>query len=218
MIPWASWSGRLPVTEKIGGSSPLGIAARGDETEVCPTLARGLPLKQVYVGSIPTASTCRPCRARCAFARRAARAEVRVRPWCSSNTPLFQSGFAGANPAGCTVGDRLIYERAHDVAVAYRLAMADVWVRLPLGALVGDELIENIRPCDVVAACRLGMTDVWVRFPPGALFVNAGHGTPTGSCDQAQTLVCVGSNPSRATPASAGNDCLRTRGGPPGCL
>lgn len=24
-VPWASWSGRLPVTEKIGGSSPLGI-------------------------------------------------------------------------------------------------------------------------------------------------------------------------------------------------
>ena len=30
------------------------------------------------------------------------------------------------------------------------------------------------------------------------------HGTPTGSCDQAQTLVCVGSNPSRATPATPG--------------
>ena len=58
-----------------------------------------------------------------------------VRPWCSSNTPLFQSGFAGATPAGCTVGSRSIYERAHDVAVAYCLAMADVWVRLPLGAL-----------------------------------------------------------------------------------
>jgi hypothetical protein len=55
---------------------------------VYPTLARSLPLKQVHVGSIPTASTV-----------------------------------------------RLSDERAHDVAVAYRLAMADVWVRLPLGAL-----------------------------------------------------------------------------------
>src|SRR5438477_121587 len=29
----------------------------GGFTEVCPTLARGLTLNQVYVGSIPTAST-----------------------------------------------------------------------------------------------------------------------------------------------------------------
>ena len=92
-----------------------------------------------------------------------------MRLWCSSNTPLFQSGFAGANPAGCTVGDRLIEERAHDVAVAYRLAIADVWGQIPLGALVDDELRNSLRPCDVVAAFRLGMADVWVRLPPGAL-------------------------------------------------
>src|SRR6478735_7831609 len=41
------------------------------------------------------------------------------------------------------------------------------------------------------------MADVWVRLPLGALL--RWHGTPIGSCDQAQTLVCVGSNPSRAT-------------------
>jgi hypothetical protein len=38
-------------------------------------------------------------------------------------------------PPDALVDDRPIYNRAHDVAVAYRLAMADVWVRLPLGAL-----------------------------------------------------------------------------------
>lgn len=37
MIPWASWSGRLPVTEEIGGSSPLGIAA-GSEREQAASL------------------------------------------------------------------------------------------------------------------------------------------------------------------------------------
>ena len=68
----------------------------------------------------------------------------------------------------------LVCDCAHDVAVAYRLAMADVWVRLPLGALDDVELISGLRPCDVVAACRLGMADVRVRFPPRAL--NQGSG------------------------------------------
>lgn len=62
----------------------------------------------------------------------------------------------------------------------------------------------TVRPCDVVAACRLGMTDVWVRFPPRALVVNATARYANRQCGQAQTLACVGSNPSRATPASAG--------------
>ena len=50
---------RPPVERKGAGSTPVWTAARKRalEMEVCPTLARGLPLKQVYVGSIPTAST-----------------------------------------------------------------------------------------------------------------------------------------------------------------
>lgn len=65
-----------------------------------------------------------------------------VRPWCRSNTPLCHGGDAGATPAGCSelIDNRLRDQRAHDVAVAYRLAMADVRVRLPLGALPSAEL------------------------------------------------------------------------------
>lgn len=54
------------------------------------------------------------------------------------------------------------------LTAACGLAMAEVRVQIPLGAL-GNELRSDIGPCDVVAACRLGMTDVWVRFPPRAL-------------------------------------------------
>ena len=38
--------------------------------------------------------------------------------------------------------DRLF--RAHDVAVAYRLAMAKVWVQLPLGALNTNALVVQL--------------------------------------------------------------------------
>jgi hypothetical protein len=45
------------VNGKDAGATPVGAAAQEGKLEVCPTLARGLSLKQVYVGSIPTAST-----------------------------------------------------------------------------------------------------------------------------------------------------------------
>src|SRR5262245_12962361 len=77
-------SGRLPVKEKIGGSNPLGTAARKGVLEVWPTPARHPPLKRDHVGSTPTAST--DC----------------VRG-VAANTPPCHGGNAGATPAGCSV-------------------------------------------------------------------------------------------------------------------
>lgn len=109
-----------------------------------PTLARAPPLQRIDVGSIPTAST--DC----------------VRGVAATGHPPTVASRVQSPP------DALDCVRAHDVTAACRLAMADVWVRLPLGAL------------RIVAARYAN------RY-----------------CGQAQTLVFVGSTPTRATAASA---------------
>ena len=54
----------------------------------------------------------------------------------AAKTPLSYSGYAGSSPARCSRSLTIQQPTsAHDVAAAYCLAMADVWVRLPLGAL-----------------------------------------------------------------------------------
>ena len=52
---------------------------------------------------------------------------------------------------------------AHDVAVAYRLAMAKVWVRLPLGALSGYALVVQW------LRLRCGMAAIRVQLSSSAL-------------------------------------------------
>jgi hypothetical protein len=100
-------------------SGPLPGNGRRSELEVCPTLARSLPLKQVYVGSIPTAST----------------VGVDAPVVSIGSIRLCHGRGAGSTPARCSAS-KMNKKRAHDVAVAYRLAKADVWVQLPLGALL----------------------------------------------------------------------------------
>lgn len=75
---------------------------------------------------------------------------------------------------------------AHDVAAACRLAMADVWVRLPLGAL----FTFNVGMFNVKGG-SLPLT--WNVKRESARYANR-------YCDQAQTLVFVGSIPTRAIP------------------
>jgi hypothetical protein len=54
-------------------------------------------------------------------------------------------------------------EGAHDVAAACRLAMAEVWVRLPLGASC------NRHGTPIGRAAELKPRSVWVRLPPVSL-------------------------------------------------
>lgn len=67
--------------------------------------------------------------------------------WSSSGEDsafvMRQRGFESHPVLSASLTIRLQYVRAHDVAVAYRLAMADVRVRLPLGTWLSARSIHT---------------------------------------------------------------------------
>ena len=60
-----------------------------------------------------------------------------------------QSGSGRSDKRVSTIFDNLVIRSAHDVVVAYCLAMAEVWVQFPLGALSNECRTRCDRRCEV---------------------------------------------------------------------
>lgn len=166
-----------------------------------PTLARAPPLKRIDVGSIPTAST--DC----------------IRGVAATGYPPTVASRVQSPP------DALDCVRAHDVTAACRLAMADVWVRLPLGALLMMPLCCNgSQPSWYGGSVGSTPTGGSSQFRVSRTTFRVEERTNRNSkrctrcpkrtearyanryCGQAQTLVFVGSTPTRATPKQLGSN------------